>query len=250
MSKELAETIKVVNDVFKDFSNSIELVDFRSFLLFTMNSQVSSNLLAQFGLGNSKEIISLPYNPLEKIHYQKVNLITSGALIIYVKCDPISDDFLLEKDNPLFKKFLNPNEMSLAFRGNEKILIPKISDCASNDLSKTVKVKIDDLYHSFQSFMAITEPNIVFVVEADADKPDLIFSFNMVPQISEIARENILKIDVYLDPKHETRGNTYIKREEDYSIKFLKDIKEYSHAELYKSAFSLILRVKSFKKSL
>jgi len=250
MSNELKENIDIVDEVFKDFSNSIELEDFRSFLLFTMNSQMPSNLLAQFGLGNSKEVINLPYNPLAKIHYQKINLITSGSLIIYVKCDPISNDFLLEKDHSLFKKFLNPNEMSLAFRGKEKILIPKMSDCNSIDSSVNVKVKIDDLYHSFQSFMAIAQPNMVFVVEGDKDKPDIIFAFNMMPQISELKLDNILKVDVYMDQKHVTRGNTYIKREEDYKIEFLKDIKEYSHADLYKSAFSLILRVKSFKNPL
>ncbi|MFX1276485.1 MAG: hypothetical protein ACFFAT_15775, partial [Promethearchaeota archaeon] len=233
-----------------DFSNSIELEDFRSFLLFTMNSQVPSNLLAQIGFGNSKEVINLPYNPLAKMHYQKINLITSGSLIVYVKCDPISEDFLLEKENSLFKKFLNPNEFSLAFRGNEKILIPKISDCSSINSSAKINVKIDDLYHSFQSFMAVAQPNIVFVLEGGSDKPDIIFAFNMMPQISEIKSENVLKIDVYIDQKHETKGKTYIKREEDFTIEFLNDIKEYSHADLYKSAFSLILRVKSLKNPL
>jgi len=245
MSNELAEKISIINEVFKDFSNSIELEDFRSFLLFTMNSQLSSNLLAQFGFGNSKEVINLPYNPIAKIHYQKINLITTGSLIVYVKCDPISDDFLLEKDNPIFKEYLNRNEMNLAFHGSEKILIPKMSDCNLIDSSINIKVKVDDLYHSFQSFMAIAQPNILFVIEGNNDKPDIVFAFNMMPQISEIKLEHILKIDLYLDQEHKTRGNTYIKREEDYTIEFLEDIKEYSHTDLYKSAFSLILRIKS-----
>jgi hypothetical protein len=47
---------------------------------------------------------------------------------------------------------------------------------------------------------------------------------------------------------HRTRSKTYIKREEDYTIKYMDNIKEVSHAELYKSAFSLILHVKSFSK--
>jgi hypothetical protein len=250
MSNELVEKINLINDVFKEFSNTIELEDFRSFLLFTMNSQVPSNLLAQIGFGNSKEVINLPYNPIAKIHYQKINMITAGSLIVYVKCDPISDDFLLEKDNPIIKKYLNPNEMNLAFRGNEKILIPKMSDCNLIDPSVKINVKIDDLYHSFQSFMAIAQPNIIFVIEGENNNPDIIFAFNMMPQISEIKLENILKIDIYLDYEHKTSGKTYIKREEDYTIEFLEDIKEYSHADLYKSAFSLILRIKSLKSPL
>ena len=247
MSDVLKDNINAVLERFKNFSNFIELEDFRDFLLFTVNSQAPSNLLAQIGLGGSKDVLHLPYDPSFKIHFQKINLITAGSLIVYVKGDPISEEFLIEKDDPIFKKFLNPNEIDLAFHGKEKFLIPKISDCTSIDIdgkSKQIHVEIDDLFYSFESFMAITEPNIVFVLDGKVDEPDLLFAFNMMPEI-KIAEKKTLKIDVYIDEKHETRDKNYIKREEDYSLKCLKDIKEISHADLYKSAFSLIIHVKS-----
>jgi hypothetical protein len=73
------------------------------------------------------------------------------------------------------------------------------------------------------------------------------FTFNMAPQIPRSSEENVLRLDVFLDKTHKMKDITYIQREEDYSIKYMKDIKEVSHADLYKSAFSLVLHVKSFE---
>ena len=248
MSEELLNKINLVSEYLKDFTNFIELENFRSFLLFTLTSQVPSNILAQIGLGGPKEIINLPYNPIFKIYYQKINLISAGALIIYVKTDPISNNFIVEKDDSIIKKYLNPNEVSLAFRGKEKFLLPKISDCSSfnDDRKNKINIKIDDLFYSLESFLAVSEPNLLFVINAKKNSdPDLIFTFNMIPEFPGKLDQKVLKVDVYLDYIHETRDITYLKREEDYKITYLKDIKEVSHADLYKSSFSLILHVKS-----
>ncbi|MFX1420378.1 MAG: hypothetical protein ACFE9N_15820 [Promethearchaeota archaeon] len=249
MSNELKEKVNFVHQGFESFSNFIELNDFRSFLLFTLTSQVPMNLLAQIGLGGNKEVINLPYNPISNIYYQKINLISAGSLIIYVRNDPITDKFTLEKDDPIIKRFLNPNEMSLAFRGNEKFLLPTITDCSAYGINGNSKltINVDDLFHSLESFLAVAEPNLLFVVDAKNElEPDLIFTFNMMPEIPSRIDQKVLKIDVFLDKDHKTRNITYLKREEDYKINYLKDIKEVGHAELYKSAFSLVLHVKSF----
>ncbi|MBY8986226.1 MAG: hypothetical protein KGD65_14210 [Candidatus Lokiarchaeota archaeon] len=248
MSEELNNQVDLVKNKFENFSNFIELPDFRSFLLFTLTSQVPMNVLAQMGLGGSKEIINLPYNPIMKIYYQKINLISAGSLIVYVKSDPISEKFILEKDDPTIKSFLNPNEMSLAFRGKEKFLLPKISDCNNCyvDNNSKITIKIDDLFHSLESFLAVAEPNLLFVIDGNSDSdPDILFTFNMMPEIPGRTDKKILKIDVFIDSKHITREVTYIKREEDYKIEYLKEVKEVSHAEIYKSSFSLIVHVKS-----
>ncbi|MFX0032997.1 MAG: hypothetical protein ACFE8E_09840 [Candidatus Hodarchaeota archaeon] len=248
MSQKLKENIEVVNNYFSNFTNFIEVTDFRSFLLFTLTSQVSMDVMAQLGLGGSKEIINLPYSPIHKIYFQKINLFSAGTMIIYCKNDPISDKFLLEKEHEIFKKYLNSNEMALAFRGKEKFSLPLISDCSALDNS-ILTIKVDDLFHSIESFTSYLQPNIVFVINAKSkSEPDLIFTFNMMPQLPSKLDENVLKIDVYLDYEYKTRGITYIKREEDHTIKFLTDIKEVSHSELYKSAYSLVLRVKSFER--
>ncbi|MFX1379093.1 MAG: hypothetical protein ACFFA4_08345 [Promethearchaeota archaeon] len=251
MSNELIEKVNEVKKNFAQFSNYIELRDFRSFLLFTLTSQVPTNLLAQLGFGGNKEIINLPYNPIFNIYYQKINLISAGSLIIYVKNKIISDKFILDKDDPIIKNFLNPNEMSLAFRGKEKFLLPKISDCSTFDIDGNSKlsIEVDDIFHSLESFLAVAEPNILFIVDAiNESEPDLAFTFNMMPQMPTRLDQKELKIDVFFDKEHKTKGKTYLKREEDYSIKYLNDIKEVGHAELYKSVFSLILHVKSFSK--
>jgi len=251
MSEELKHKVELVHKHFENFSNFIELPDFRSFLLFTLTSQVSTNILAQMGLGGNKEVISIPYNPILKIYYQKINMISAGSLIIYVKSDPISEEFVLEKDNPIIKRFLNPNEMSLAFRGKEKFLLPMISDCSTcnGESNSKLTIKIDDLFHSLESFLAMAEPNLLFVLGPNnAQEPDLLFTFNMMPEMPSKLDQKILKIDIFLDQEHKTKEITYIKREENFILKYLKDIKDVSHADIYKSAYSLLLHVKSFNK--
>jgi len=251
MSEELKQKFELVQRHFENFSNFIELPDFRSFLLFTLTSQVSTNILAQMGLGGNKDVINIPYNPILKIYYQKINLISAGSLIIYVKSDPISEEFILEKDNPIIKKFLNPNEMSLAFRGKEKFLLPKISDCSTynGESNSKLTIKIDDLFHSLESFLAVAEPNLLFVLGANnAQEPDLLFTFNMMPEMPSRLDQKVLKIDIFVDNEHNSKDITYIKREENFIIKYLKNIKDVSHADIYKSAYSLLLHVKSFNK--
>ncbi len=247
MSSEFQQKIETITKRFENFSNFIELEDLRSYLLFTANSQVPSNILAQMGFGNNKDVVIFPYNPVSQVHYQKVNLITSGSLIIYVKSKPLSDKFLIEKHESIFKKFLNANELTLAFRGSEKVIIPEMSDCNTHDEEAKIHVKLEDLFHSVESFFAVVEPNIVFLLEGKSNEPDILFSFNMMPEMPGTKSKNLLKIDLCLDEEHKTKGKNYIKREEDYSIEYMDDIKEYGHADLYKSAFSLILKVKSFK---
>ena len=251
MSEELKQKFELVQRHFENFSNFIELPDFRSFLLFTLTSQVPSNILAQMGLGGNKEVINIPYNPILKIYYQKINLISAGSLIIYIKSDPISEEFILEKDNPIIKEFLNPNEMSLAFRGKEKFLLPLISDCSTcnGESNSKLTIKIDDLFHSLESFLAVAEPNLLFVLGANnAQEPDLLFTFNMMPEMPSRLDQKVLKIDIFVDNEHNSKDITYIKREENFIIKYLKDIKDVSHADIYKSAYSLLLHVKSFNK--
>ena len=70
----------------------------------------------------------------------------------------------------------------------------------------------------------------------------------MMPEISGKLNQNLLKIDVYLDKEHKTKDITYLKREENYQLTFMEDVKEISHADLYKSSFSLVLYVKSLNK--
>lgn len=249
MSEELKQKIGTVQKIFENFSNFIELSDFRSYLLFTLTSQVPTNIMAQLGLGSNKEIINLPYNPIFNIYYQKINLISAGSLIVYTKNAPITDKFTLDKEDSIIKKYLNINEMSLAFRGKEKFILPKISDCSAFNVDGKLIIKVDDLFHSLESFLAITEPNLLFVIDAkEESEPDLVFTFNMMPEMPRRMDQRVLKIDVFFDKEHKTRDKVYLEREENYNIKYLKDIKEISHADLYKSAFSLIIHVKSFSK--
>ena len=251
MSNQLEEIILKVQEYFTDFTSFIELKDFRSFLLFTLTSQVP-NVLAQMGLGGNKEIINLPYNPIFNIYFQKINLFSAGSLIVYVRSEPVKEDFIVDKDDPIFKNYLNPNEISLAFRGKEKFICPKVSDCSTfgNDGDSTkLTVRLDDIYHSLESFIAISDPNIIFVLESKSSEPDLLFAFNIMPQFPSNLNKNILKIDAYLDKDHKTKDITYLKREKkDFQLTYLKDLKEMSHGELYKSAFSHIVHIKSLDK--
>jgi len=247
MSEIINKKIDYVNKHFKDFSHFIELENFRAFLLLTLNSQSPTNIMAQLGLGGNQEIINLPYDPIRNIYFQKINLISSSPTILYVKTKEITEKFLLDKDHEIFKKYLNVNESSLAFRGKEKFIFPKVTDCSTIEDSK-LNIKIDDYFHSIESFIGFTQPNILFVVDAkDPSEPDLVFTFNMAPKIPRSSEENVLKLDVFLDDQHNLKDITYIQREEDYSIKYMKGIKEVSHADLYKSAFSLVLHIKSFE---
>jgi hypothetical protein len=248
MSEALNNKIKIVDEFFNGFTNFIELENFRSFLLLTLTSQGPMNIMAQLGLGGDKSIINLPYNPDFNIYYQKINLLSSSSLVLYTKSDPITKEFVLEKNDDIFKKFLSLNEIELAFRGKEKFLFPKISDCSVLGDSN-LNIKIDDLFHNLESFISYAQPNILLVFDAtESSKPDLLFTFNMTPQFPKKLDENVLQIDAYLDYENKTKNVNYLKREEDYSLTYLKDIKEISNAELYKSSFSLILHIKSINK--
>jgi len=248
MSDALVDKIKIVNEYFNGFTNFLEVEDFRAFLLLTLTSQVPMNIMAQLGLGGNKDVINIPYSPDYKMYYQKINLMSSSSLIIYTKSDPITDEFILEKNDEIFKKYLSLNEIDLAFRGKEKFLFPKLSDCSILEDSE-LRIKLDDLFHNLESFISYTQPNVLFVIDAeDTTRPDLIFTFNLTPQLPKKLDENVLQVDVYLDYDKKTRDINYLKREADYSLTFLKNIKEISHAELYKSSFSLILHIKSLNK--
>lgn len=248
MSDALVDKIKIVNDYFNGFTNFLELEDFRSFLLLTLTSQVPMNIMAQLGLGGNKDVINIPYSPDFKMYYQKINLMSSSSLIIYTKSDPITNEFILEKNDEIFKNFLSLNEIELAFRGKEKFLFPKLSDCSILEDSE-LNIKVDDLFYNLESFMSYTQPNVLFVIDAeDSSKPDLIFTFNLTPQLPKKLDENMLQVDVYLDNERKTKDINYLKREADYSLTFLKSIKEISNAELYKSSFSLVLHIKSLNK--
>jgi hypothetical protein len=250
MSEALVEKIKIVNEYFKGFTNFLELEDFRAFLLLTLTSQVPMNIMAQLGLGGNKDVMNIPYSPDYKMYYQKINMMSSSSLIIYTKSDPITSEFILEKNDEIFKKFLSLNEIELAFRGKEKFLFPKVSDCSILEDSE-LSIKVDDLFHNLESFISYTQPNVLFVIDAeDASKPDLIFTFNLAPQLPKKLDENVLQVDVYLDNDRKTKDVNYLKREADYSLTFLKNIKEISNAELYTSSFSLILHIKSLNKPL
>lgn len=251
MSKELKAKIQKVKEYFINFTCFIELKDFRSFLLFTLTSQVPTNMLAQMGLGGSRDVINIPYNPNFKIYYQKINLLMAGSLIVYVKSEPIKEELVIGKDDPVFKDYLNANEMSLAFRGKEKFLFPHVSDCSSFEIdgdSLNLTVQVDDLFHSVESFIAILEPNILFVLDNEGVEPDLLFTFNMMPQFPGKLKRNLLKIDAVLDNEHKAKDITYIKKKEDYNLIYMQDIKEVSHTDLYKSSFSLVIHIKSFNK--
>ncbi|MHA2288596.1 MAG: hypothetical protein ACXABG_07405 [Promethearchaeota archaeon] len=248
MSEALEDKIKIVNEYFTGFSNYLELEDFRSFLLLTLTSQTPMNIMAQLGLGANKDVINIPYSPDYKMYYQKINMMSSSSLIIYTKSEPITTEFILEKDDKVFKSFLSLNEIDLAFRGKEKFLFPKLSDCSILEDSE-LNIKVDDLFHNLESFISYTQPNVLFVIDAkDNSKPDLIFTFNLTPQLPKKLDENVLQVDVYLDRERKTKDVNYLKREKDYNLTFLKDIKEISNAELYTSSFSLVLHIKSLNK--
>ena len=253
MSKieDLEEKLKIVNTYFKDFTNYIELQDFRDFLLFVLNSQASSSILEQLGVSGRKNAINLPWNPLMEIYFQKVNLISAGSLIIYTKCEPISEKFVLKKEDPIFKEYLRDNERELAFRGKEKFLTPRISDCTFLDEEDDEKItlKPDDIYYDMQSFLGVADPNILFVLDGPTESdPDLIFAFNLMPEMPGKTAEKVLKMDILLDDEHKTRGIKYLRREEDYNVKYLENLQNISHSDIFKASFSLLLHIKSFKK--
>jgi len=248
MSEALNNKINIVDDFFNGFTNFIELENFKSFLLLTLTSQGPMNIMAQLGLGGDKSVINLPYNPDFNIYYQKINLLSSSSLMLYTKSDPITNEFVLKKNDEIFKKFLSSSEIDSAFRGKEKFIFPKITDCSILEDSK-LNIKIDDLFHNLESFISYAQPNILFVFDAaESSKPDLLFTFNMTPQFPKKLDENILQVDAHLDYEHKIKDINYLKREADYSLTYLKEIKEMSNAELYKSSFSLILHIKSINK--
>ena len=53
--------------------------------------------------------------------------------------------------------------------------------------------------------------------------------------------------DVYIDEEKKIRNHTFIRmKNEEIEMEFMEDIKNYSHSEMFKSHFTIIVKIKSF----
>jgi len=249
MSEKLNEKIEYVKNAFKDFKNYIELEDFKSFLLFTLNAPTTIFITPSLNFGKNPNV-ALRYDPVKKIYFTKIqtNLFADSEIIVYYATEPLTDKLILKKDDKFFDDFLTINEKEIAFSGREKFLFIKKSRGIEvyKEQGNNIEFKIEGYFDDMESFINSIVVPFIFLLQGSSDnEPDVLSSFNIKPSLN-LSNKSIYYIDCFLDKEHKTRSINYIKQDENLKITLMKDFKEISHSELFKSTFDLLLKIKSF----
>jgi hypothetical protein len=243
----------------KDFQNYVEVGDFRSFILLTLNLENGpESLLSQLGMGGSKGKTVLPYDPEKNMYYAKVmaGMSMNNQLTIFMKSEKKTDKLINKADSAIFTSTLTAYEIKNLLPSKFTVLCPNILDYSSKAFTTEAKPKpftsaIESLYTDLLEFLVVQQMKYVFLVEGKGKEPDLLFSINMAYDPIHNAPNQFQYFDVYLDPDHQCRGNSFIwvheDNKENLKVEFLKEIKEkYSHSDMFNSNFTIIVPIKSF----
>ena len=253
------EKYKFAQEKLKGFSNSIEIEDFRKFLLLILNLESGGPeaLMKQMGLAPKGKTV-LPYDPEKKIYFTKIisGLSMDSQLIVYNRVEgKLSEDFVNKPDSPLFEKYLTQYEREKQLPKNFLLVTPEIVDFTREVLTeknetKPVSSGIEAMYVHLDEFLATQGLKFVFIIEGKDDEPDLVFTMNMTFEPKHDSSHRIQYFDIYVSENKELRGKSFIqmKQEKDKKLElsFLDEIKELSHSEQYNSKFTIIIPIKSF----
>ncbi|MBN2150900.1 MAG: hypothetical protein JW839_05630 [Candidatus Lokiarchaeota archaeon] len=239
----------------KDFKGSLEIPDFRKFLLvnFASHSSGPAGLMSMFGLGESTSL-TLSYDPMRKLYFHKVLGATPelSQLFLYSRHDPImkekDKDFFTKDPVSVLKEFLSQKELELLGIGTKrkKLVHVKASDFqvleGMHDASgNALRLAVDTLYGNLESFVAGYEPRSrVFYLEgADGH---LLFDVNFTP-LTKKDGVNLVTFDVYVDETREVGKHAYIAMDQDSKIKLVDEVKD---VNVQNTLYCLIVPVASF----
>lgn len=249
MSQELKDIVEQVKSRFKDFKSSIELANFKDFLLFTLNAPTKVVIGPSFNFGK-QDSVTIAYDPFRKVYYTQMqtNLLETGKITVYFSSEPLNDEYILKKEDKFFEDIFTKNEKDTALSGLEKFLFIKKSPGSIEDESniKTADIIIDEYYNDLECFVHSSGSPIFFILEGNGPgDADLLFSFNILPSLG-LSGKVSYSINCYLDKEQKTRDVKYLKQDEKLEITLMKELKDVGHSELFSSTFVLLLKIKSF----
>ena len=246
------EKYEFAKEKFKSFSNYIEISNFRQFLLLILNIEGdgAEAIMRQLGMGSKTKTI-LNYDPFKEAYYTKVisSLSMKNQLKIYIKSGKINESFLNKSDSKIFTENLSEYERKNLLPNKFALITPSIVDTLDENPAeidnKGIIPVIESLYVDLAEFIASQNLKYIFLVEDNI--ADILFTVNMSYAPDTNSAEPIQFFDVYIDEEKKSRNHTFIRMKKDETeMEFMDEIKEYSHSEIFKSQFTIIVKVKSF----
>ena len=245
------EKFEFAKEKFKSFSNYIEISNFREFLLLILNIEGdgAEAIMRQLGMGSKNKAI-LPYDPFKKSYYTKVisGLSMKNQLKIYIKSKKINESLQNKLDSKIFTDNLSDFERKNLLPNKFSLIIPTIVDSIeeqSEEIEKReIKPVIESLYVDLAEFIASQNLKFIFLLEDDI--ADILFTLNMSMAPDNNNPKHIQFFDVYIDEDKKIRDHTFIRmQKEEIDMEFMNEIKDYSHSEIFKSHFTIIVKIKS-----
>ena len=246
------EKYEFAREKFKSFSNYIEISNFREFLLLILNIEGdgAEAIMRQLGMGSKNKAI-LPYDPFKSAYYTKVmsGLSINSQLKIYIKSEKINDSLLNKSDSKIFTENLSEFERKNLLPNKFALITPSIVDSLDEKLdlikNKEITPIIESLFVDLAEFIASQNLKFIFLLEDDT--ADILFTVNMSIAHDSNSPKQIQFFDIFIDEDKKIRNHTFIRMKKDeMDMEFMNEIKDYSHSEIFKSHFTIIVKVKSF----
>jgi hypothetical protein len=243
----------------KNFNNYIEIADFRKFLLLILNldSGGPEAMLRKLGMA-PKDKSTLPYDPEKKVYYTKImsGLTLTHQLVIYHRCDKISDQFVNKDDSTFFTGYLTDYERKNLLPKDFLIISPDVVDQSTQvftdqDSPIPCSVGVESMYSNLGEMIATQNLKFFFLIKGES--ADLVFTINMLIEPTLNSKKCIQYFDVFIDTEKSLRNYTYIRMKKEevrkgiLKMEFLKEIKELNHSEIYDSKFTIIVPIDSLK---
>ncbi len=248
----IEEKFDFVKEKFKSFSNYLEISNFRQFLLLILNIEGdgAEAIMRQLGMGSKTKTI-LPYDPYKKSYYTKVisGLSMKNQLKIYIKSKKVNESLQNKSDSKIFTENLSDFERKNLLPNKFSLIIPSIVDSLDENLghikNKEITPVIESLFVDLAEFIASQNLKFIFLLEDDT--ADILFTVNMsiAPDIN--SPKQIQYFDIYIDENKKIRNHTFIRMKKgEMDMEFMDEIKDYNHSEIFKSHFTIVVKIKSF----
>ena len=246
------EKFEFAKEKFKSFSNYLEISDFREFLLLILNIEGNGPeaIMRQLGMGSKNKAI-LPYDPHKNAYYTKVisGISMKNQLKIYIKSEKINESLQNKSDSKIFTENLSDFERKNLLPNKFSLIIPSIVDSLDENLNqiknKEITPVIESLFVDLAEFIASQNLKFIFLLEDDT--ADILFTVNMSIAPDNDSPKQIQFFDIYIDEDKKIRNHTFIRMKKgEMDMEFMNEIKDYSHSEIFKSHFTIIVKIKSF----
>ncbi len=259
------DKFKFAIEKLNDFENYLEVENFRSFLLLllNLNGNGAQALLSQLGIGgNKKKRIGIPFDPTKNIYYTKIlsGLSIKNQLMIYTQdYEEEPEKLINKKEDRILKENLAENELNNLIPKDFIMLTPKVVDFTEKVLKENNKENeyssgVESLFLDLAEFIISQKLKYIFLLKGEGDEPDLCFSINLSIDPTHTSPDQLQLFDVYIDQEKKLRNYNFIQMDnekiekDELEMNFLTEVKTSSHSDLYKSHFTIIIPVRSFKK--